>query len=105
MTGWITLAIGAVLAGLIIGRAAIRFTRDRSRSPAQQTHRTRVLQGWILLAFGIFVAFAAVATAQSRVLEIVIAAVSIPFAIAILINNRRSAAVGETPAGGKISSP
>jgi hypothetical protein len=103
MTSWITLAIGAVLAGLVIGRAAVGFARSGSRSPEQKTYRTRALQGWILLASGIFVAFAAIATTQSRVGEIVIAVVSIPLAIAILINNRRTNVGVEKHSGGTVS--
>jgi hypothetical protein len=103
MTSWISLAIGAGLAGLIIGRAAIAFARSGSASPEQKTHRTRALQGWTLLAFGIFIAFAAVATTQSRVLDIIIAVMSIPLAIAILINNRRSNADDVKHSGGTVS--
>ena len=103
MTNWVALALGAALLGLVLGRAALGFARHGSRSPAQQRYRTRSLQGWILLAGGIFTAFAAITTTQSRVLEIVIAAAFIPLAIAILVNAHRSNAVGNPPAGGKAS--
>jgi hypothetical protein len=52
MTSWIILAIGAVLAGLIIGRAALVFARSGSGSPEWKTRRARGLQGWVLLALG-----------------------------------------------------
>jgi predicted TIM-barrel enzyme len=52
----------------------------------------RALQGWVLLAYGVFIAFAAIVSAHSRIVNIVLAAVSIPFAIGILINDRRSSA-------------
>lgn len=105
MTSWIALATGAALAGLIISRSAMAFSRSGTGSSEQKTHRTRALQGWILLTFGIFNAVAAGITTQSRVLAIAIAAVSIPLAIAILIKNRRSNAGDEKQMGGTVSTP
>lgn len=105
MTSWIALATGAALAGLIIGRSAMTFSRSGSDRGEQRKHRTRALQGWILLTFGIFNAVAAGITTQSRVLEIVIAVVGIPLAIAILIKNRRSNAGDEKQMGGTVSTP
>jgi hypothetical protein len=92
MTSWITLAVGALLVGLLIGRTAIGSARRGARSPGQETHRMRALQGWVLLAYGAFIALAAIVSAHSRIVNIVLAAVSIPLAIGILINDRRSSA-------------
>jgi hypothetical protein len=92
MTSWITLAVGALLVGLLIGRTAVGSARRGARGPVQETHRMRTLQGWVLLSYGVFIAFAAIVSAHSRVMNIVLAAVSIPLAIGILINDRRSSA-------------
>lgn len=104
MTSWIALAAGTALAGFVIGRSAMTFSRSGSGRPEQRKHQGRALQGWMLLTFGIVNAIAAGITTQSRVLELAIAAVSIPLAIAILIKNRRSNAGDEKQMGGTVSS-
>lgn len=91
MTSWIPLAVGALLVGLLIGRVAVVAVKRRQGSTPEPL-RVSAFQGWLLLGYGIFIAVGSVVSSHSRNLNIVLAVVLIPMAIAILINNRRSRA-------------
>jgi uncharacterized membrane protein len=87
---WVLPSVGAVLAGLVIGRSLLRQVQRRESSPVQRTRRVRGFHGWVLLGLGVCMMAAALIGKQAWYLDIAVAAFCIPIGIAILISNRKS---------------